>query len=394
MRTRISGPRLVAVASALMFVGIGAGYYAITAIVDAVIAEGRFEVATVAVATAVSFIVNSVVTPLVARSIRVVGARTTIAVGGVVSAVGFAAIGSGPGWPWLIFGFAALGAGVAASSYLPLADLLVSALPRPAVGITIVYTGGSVGGMLLGPAVVALLAGLGSAALATIVAPLYALCVLALAASLPATAPRDTTRTLPGDGDASASKALIGPVVFLTVLGATTLAAQVQMLQVGRVLDIPGASIATVLMPAAAIVGRGLYLLLERRMPAQSSAALVGAVAVAGFATLAVPSSVAFAIGSSLVGLAMGLSVVVAPALVLAFTGRRDFSSRYAIVLLCVGLGYGAGSLLLPAALESRTTTSAGLLTCAVLVAFATVALLARYPAMRTVEATPAQHDS
>lgn len=178
--------------SLLSFVVVGVGFYGLVVFLDALCTERGWPRTTVSFATTLYFVTSGVAGTLVGRSVDRVGARLWIGAGSVVMAVALLAIGRVDA-PWqLALLYPLLAIGFSMTGPVPSGSIITRwFVAKRARAMSVAQTGVSVGGIVLVPLMVGLIAERGLALATSVLAALVVAGVLPVAILVLRDDPRD-----------------------------------------------------------------------------------------------------------------------------------------------------------------------------------------------------------
>ncbi len=179
-------------ASLLSFLVVGIGFYGMAVFLDALCSERGWPKASVSFATTLYFVTSGLAGPLIGRSVDRHGARTWIGVGSIVMALALLAIGR-VGVPWqLALAYPLLAMGFSMAGGIPSSAIVTRwFVARRARAMSVAQTGVSVGGVVLVPLAVGLIAREGLEATTRLLAGLLVAGVLPLAIFVLRDAPQE-----------------------------------------------------------------------------------------------------------------------------------------------------------------------------------------------------------
>jgi MFS family permease len=367
VQPRASALRTMLACALIMFASVGIGFYGIAVIVDQLVESVGVAVGLVSAGTSAFLLASCLANPLVSSGMRRVGTRSTIAIGGLVAAAGLGMFALGHEPALLLSAFVLVGAGSAACSFLPVSTILVG-LPDAtrSLGMTVGYSGGTLGGILLAPVLLAASGSIGFGpslllAAGVLLAVVGAGALWGLPAGTgrePAMAVPPVTTTgplpLPDSREPAASGMSLREavrrgsfwwlLVALALTGSTVTAVQLQILTIARFADVANPGLVTVLLAIAVAVARFAGVVVLRVVSTRVLSMVVCVIQAASFLLVAfAPSEAAFFVGSALVGVSIGLSVLLSPLLTVDVIGRAHFARVYAVILAVTGLANGIG---------------------------------------------------
>jgi hypothetical protein len=146
------------------------------------------------------------------------------------------------------------------------------------------------------------------------------------------------------------SAAFVLATVCFAVLMADQIGTYVQIVSIGTAMGVRDAGIAITILATATITGRLIGVLALNRLPVMGFAAAMGVMQGASFAALALlPGLPGLAVGTVLLGVAMGNLSVLIPLVIIELFGLADYPRIYALCQFGASLGTAGG----PAALAA-----------------------------------------
>lgn len=277
--SRFFGWRVVRATFVMAIFGWGIGFYAPSVLLQAVSARHDWPVWIVSAAVTTHFLVGVVVVANIRRLYARFGVARVTGAGALVLAGGLCAWGAAGSLPALFAAAALTGAG-----WVALGAAAVNAIIAPwfdrgrPLALSIAYNGASVGGILVPPALVWLIAAVGFPAATAILAAVLALGVPALAARYFARSPAELGQQ-PDGGPAPGEKAARGSAPPRPPLGNPWRDGRVVTLALGMALGLAAqagllAHLYSMLVPALGLKGAGLA------MSVATGAAILGRMAV------------------------------------------------------------------------------------------------------------------
>jgi MFS family permease len=354
---RFEGWRVVRAALVVAAFGWGVGFYGPPVFLHAVHQSRGWPVALVSAAVTTHFLLGALVVANLAALHRRFGLVAVTRAGGVAAALGTLGWAVAPE-PWLLFAAAAVsGAGWAATGAAAI-NAMVSPWferRRPAA-LAMAYNGASLGGIVLSPLWVALIAGCGFPAAAAMVGAAMALTLWWLSGRHLRHGPEALGQRPDGEAVAPAASATAGQAplarpwrdrrfVLLAAASAVLLFAQIGLVAHLFSLLVPAlgagaAGLAMGMATACAIVGRtALGFVMPAGAPRRRVAAANAAVQVAGSLALLASGGESLALlllGVALFGLGLGNATSLPPLIV-----QQDFaaSDRARVVALVTATG-------------------------------------------------------
>nr|WP_281371811.1 MFS transporter [Petropleomorpha daqingensis] len=324
---------------------------------------GAFSLATVSAGTSAFLLVSGVAGLGVAALLERVDVRWVLAGGALLAAGALLALGSVATPAGLVLAYAALGVGFAATGTIPASTLITRWFPeRPAVAMSLAFTGLPVGGAVLTPAIAALVRSLGVAGAAPWLAGAYVVGIVPVAVAV-LRSPPGTAAGAADDGGEGVRAALRTPWFWLATTGLMLgMLGQVGALShlfnaVTERLDAVAAAAAVSTMALASLAGRVLGSALLGRVRLTAAAALLlGLQCAATLGIAAAPSLAAVVVSTVAFGLTVGNMQVLHPLLVAERFGARHYGRILALSNLGVSCGMAFGPLLVGAV---RTGTGA-----------------------------------
>ena len=384
----------------------GLGFYGIAVYVAALQQLHGWSASAVSAPVTVYYVAGALLTAAIAGVYERFGPRVVVAGGAVCMAASIAALGV-VGRPWQLYpAFLVMSIGWGAMSGAAINIILAPWFHRRrGLAVSLAFNGATLGGVVVVPALIALVGWLGFSRALAIAALVLLVTLLAIAAMIMRSRPEalglgpdgDSPRAAPIDSagvrDRHWRRDALRTWRFWSVSApfALGLAAQVGVLThlvalVTPALGVSGAARAVSLTTAAALVGRlatGFVVdQVNRRLVA--SATLI--VQLAGLAVLArEPSAASVYAGCALFGLGVG-NMTTLPGLILAVEWPRE---RFSVLVgLAVGINqltFAFGPSLVGVVRDQAGTYSAALWTCALLQAVsAALILLGPGPAPKT----------
>jgi MFS family permease len=383
------GWAVVAALGVVLAVSVGISFYGVSVYLEALTrGPGAFSLAAVSAGTSAFLLVSGVAGVGVAALLDRVDVRWVLSGGAVLAAAALLALGSVRTPGALVLAYAALGVGFAATGTIPASTLIARWFPRrPAVAMSLAFTGLPVGGAVLTPPIAALVRSLGVAGAAPWLAGAYVVGVVPVAVAVLRPAPATAggpAASADGDG---VREALRTPWFWL----ATTALMLGMLGQVGALshlfnavterLDAVAAAAAVSTMALASLAGRVLGSALLGRVQLTATAALLlGLQCAATLGIAAAPSLGAVVAGTVAFGLTVGNMQVLHPLLVAERFGSRHYGRILALSNLGVSCGMAFGPLLVGAV---RTGTGAYLWAMAAAAASAGAGGLLLVPLLR-----------
>ncbi|GAA2227897.1 MFS transporter [Herbiconiux moechotypicola] len=359
--------RTMLACAVVMFASVGIGFYGISVVIDLLIESAGVALGVVSIGTSAFLLAGCVANPLVSVAMQRFGTRRTIALGGVVTVGGLALVTVSSLPAVLIAAFVLIGAGAAACSFLPVSTTLV-ALPHRtrSLGMTIGYSGGTLGGIVLAPGMIAVaeaagfvpsvLAAAGVLLVVVVPSALWALPPAPVGAPVvPLTAgPAEIASELSAEAVSPAPPPASGALdlraalrassfwwllVALSLIGATVTAVQLQILTIARFAEIPDAAVVTVVVAASVAVARFAGVAALRVLSTKALSVLACGVQAAAFVVLALArDTTGIVVGAVLVGVSVGVSVLLSPLITVDVVGTAHFARVYGVILAVTGL--------------------------------------------------------
>jgi MFS family permease len=353
------GWAVVAALGAVLAVSVGISFYGVSVYLEALTrGPHAFSLTTVSVATSAFLLVSGIAGVGVAALLTRLDTRWVLSGGAVLAAAALLALGSARTAAALVLAYAALGVGFAATGTVPASTLIARWFPeRPAVAMSLAFTGLPVGGAVLTPPIAALVRWLGVAGAAPWLAGAYVVGVVPVAIAV--------LRRPPAADDGPSSAAESGEGVRAALhtpwFWLATAALMLGMLgQVGALshlfnavterLDGGAAAAAVSTMALASLAGRVLGSAVLGRVRLTASAALLLALqCVATLGIGAAPSLGTVVACTAAFGLTVGNMQVLHPLLIAERFGSRDYGPILALSNLGVSCGMAFGPLLVGA---------------------------------------------
>lgn len=346
----------------MLTVAAGIGFYGLSVYLRALTVEQGFSVGAVSGATAVFFLVAGLVGLPVAAVIARRDARPLIAAGAVACAAALLLLGRAD-QVWQVYvAHALFGAGFAASSLVPGTTLVTRWFARRrSVALSVASTGLSAGGVLLTPAIAALVERYGLATVTPWLALLFVVGIVPVTALLLHPSPQ--ALGLQPDGDPAplpdAPTPMQGPLAadaartrfFVTVTAAHLLA---MMAQVGGIAhlfnlvaersDSGSAGTALQVLALSSLVGRLLGGVVASRLSMRALAVGLMAAQAGSLVLLAVlDGQVGLLVATVLFGLTVGNLLMLHPLLLAEQFGVRDYARIYSRSQFIATFGVAAG---------------------------------------------------
>jgi MFS family permease len=355
------GWSVVAGVFVMLFTTAGLGFYGLSVYLRALTVERGFSLAAVSGATAVFFLVSGLTGLPVAALMARRDPRLLIAAGALVAGAALAMVGRVQ-QVWQVYAvYALFGAGFAASSLVPGTTLVTRWFARRrSVALSVASTGLSAGGVVLTPAVAALVERHGLAAVAPWAGLALVLGVVPVTGLL---RPSPEQAGLQPDGDPapppSAPAAVRGALArdalrtrffaCVTVAHLLAMLAQVGGIAhlfnlVGERVDVTTAATALSLLAVSSLVGRLAGGVVAARTSQRAMAVvLMVAQAVSLLLVVAVPGRTAVLASTVAFGLTVGNLLMLHPLLLAERFGVRDYGRIYSRSQLVATFGVAAG---------------------------------------------------
>jgi MFS family permease len=391
------GWNVVAGTFVMALFSFGLGFYGITVYLATLQRLHGWSASTVSAPVTVYYVAGALLTTAVGDVYARLGPRLVVGAGGVAMAAGIAALGHVTR-PWQLYpAFLVMSLGWGAMSGAAINIILAPWFERRrGLAVSLAFNGATLGGVVVAPALIPLIAAVGFERAAATAAVVLVVVLLAVATGVMRRGPE--TLGLGPDGERRPPMAAAPPPAgargwraealrtwrFWSVSApfALGLAAQVGVLThlvalVAPVIGASGAARAVSTTTAAAVIGRLLTGLVVDRLDRRRVASATLVVQMLGLALLAgIPSAAGVYAGCALFGLGVG-NLTTLPGLVLAVEWPREGFG--ALVALVVGINqftFAFGPTLVGALRDWAGAYGPALGACAVLQAFAAVLVL------------------
>jgi MFS family permease len=346
----------------MLTVAAGIGFYGLAVYLRALVVEQGFSVGAVSGAVAVFFLVGGLAGLPVASVIARRDARPIIAVGAVACAVALLMLGRAD-QVWQVYvAHALFGAGFAASSLVPGTTLVTRWFTRRrSVALSVASTGLSAGGVVLTPAIAALVRDHGLAAVTPWLALLFVVGIVPITMLLLQPSPH--ALGLQPDGDpappADAPPVVQGPLVaeavrarfFVAVTAAHLLAMLAQVGGIAHLFNLVAeraddglAATVVQVLALSSLAGRLLGGLVAAHTSMRAMAIVLMAAQAGSLVLLALTAgSVGLLVATVLFGLTVGNLLMLHPLLLAERFGVRDYPRIYSRSQVAATLGIAAG---------------------------------------------------
>jgi sugar phosphate permease len=354
----------------LAFAAVGIGFYGQTVLLDGLVVERGWTLASVAGASTVFFIASGVVGPLVGGIVDRISPRVAILLGLAVMALALVTVGRVESPAGLMGAYLLLAVGFALAGAIPSSAIVTRwFVAHRALAMTISQTGVSLGGVVLVPFAVFVIGRVG------IESATQVLALLVLVLGLPVTlwvlrsGPEAHGLETDGDADAAAGNALLDPsrqyrrwraseairtpaFFWLAVAFSLVLLGQIGLLIhalafLGEHFDRQTAAFVFSLLPAASVVGRLVVGgLLVDRLDKRRVTVVLFCVQAAGLAMLGLVSDPLW-LGAALLlfGMTIGNIFMLQSLLTSEMFGIPSFGTVYGLLQLVTQVAAGVGPL-------------------------------------------------
>ncbi|MCW8860940.1 MAG: MFS transporter [Rhodospirillales bacterium] len=386
-----------------MTVSSGLGFYNVSVILNALVRDGGYPVGLASVMTTLFFLVGAMSGLVIGRLIDRYDPRYTICAGAFLGAAGMIAIGQATSLSSLAMGYVLFAIGFAASGLVPGTTIVARWFHRKrATALSLASTGLSLGGITLTPFSAALIGEIGLRDAMPWLAALYVLGIVPVTVLVLRASP--AAMGLRPDGDPAPIQTQHDSIdgvpfgeavrtrfyIVLTAAFTLILMAQVggmshQFNLVAERVDMGVAANAVAVLAASSLIGRLIGGILLSRVSIRVFALLMVAQQAVGLGALGMANDAAsLLVVSVLFGLTIGNLLMLLPLIVAEVFGVRDYGKLYSTAQVMTHLGVAFG----PAAIGIMHDATAGyatpLLVVAITSACGGVLLLLAGPFSRT----------